>query len=317
MDNNINKFNHHRTVLLQQVIELLKPTANQNFIDATLGSGGHTSAILKETAPQGKVMGFDWDPAAVDIAKQNLKSYKDRVIFINDNYSKLKTKINEFKFDKISGIICDLGYSSLQMGALDRGFSFQSQEHLDMRYNPALGLTASDILNKWPMAELEKIFQDYSNEVMARAIAKNIVELRQKTKITGTGLRKIVERVYARRWRTPSRIHPATRVWQALRIAVNNEFANLEKFLPQAVDVLIPSGRLAVISFHSGEDRIVKNFIRQEAKDCICPKEFPKCICNHKVKIKIITKKPIIPTITEIKNNPRARSAKLRVVEKI
>lgn len=307
----------HIPVLLTEVIGYLKPKPNQNFIDATVGGGGHTQAILERTAPQGKILAFDLDPEAIDIAKAELKQHQKRITFINDNYSKLKTKIDEYNFNKVSGIVCDLGYSSFQIEAGERGFSFNSEEYLDLRYNPNTKLTADEILNKWSETELVKIFKEYGEEPMAVIIAKTIILDRVKTKITGKGLKQITERAYARRWRKPSRIHPATRIWQALRIAVNQEFDNIEKFLPQALDSLLSGGRLAIISFHSGEDRIVKNFFRQEAKDCLCPKEVPKCICQHQSRLKIITKKPILASSKELKQNIRSRSARLRVAEKI
>ncbi len=306
----------HQPVLLTEVIDYLQPQPNQNFVDATVGLGGHLLAILEKTAPAGKALAFDLDPEALSLARVNLSKYQDRVIFINKNYSELKQVVYEYKFSPIHGIVCDLGYSSAQVEDERRGFSFSVKGYVDLRYSPKQEITADYLLHNLSEKELTQVFRQ-GDEKLARIIAKEIVKKRKETKITGEILNEIVRRVYKRFFKKPSKIHPATKVWQALRIAVNDEFVNLQKFLSAAVEVLAPGGRLAVISFHSAEDRIVKNFFRQEAKDCWCDARLPQCVCQHKATIKIITKKPIVPTEEEIKNNPRSRSAKLRVVEKI
>jgi len=309
--------NIHIPVLLDEVLSFIKPQPGENYIDATLGGGGYTEALLKKTVPDGQVMCFDLDSDAIALVQTKLGLGRERVIYINDNYSTIKSKVDEYKFNKIGGIVCDLGYSYLQIKDESRGFSFESQGELDLRYNQQTSLTGNEILNSWREENIAEILKNYGEEPLARKIAKLIVIERKKTKITGKVLRQIVERVYGQKWSTPSRINPATRTWQALRIAVNDEFDHLKIFLNQAIAVLPAGKRLAVVSFHSLEDKIVKDFFKLEASDCICPKEVVKCICQHQAQIKIITKKPIRPTDKEIKQNPRSRSAKLRVIEKI
>ena len=306
----------HQPVLLAEVINYLDPQPNQNFIDATVGLGGHLRAILDRTAPQGKALAFDFDPEALSLAQAKLSQYKDRVIFINKNYSELKQVVYEYKFSPINGIVCDLGYSSAQVEDERRGFSFSVKGPIDLRYNPSQKITADYLLHHLSEEELTEIFRQ-GDERLARSIVKAIIKKRKEARITGEVLNEIVKRTYKRFFKKSSKIHPATKVWQALRIAVNNEFENLQKFLSAAVEVLAEGGRLAVISFHSAEDRIVKNFFRQEAKDCICDPRLPQCICQHRATIKIITKKPVVPSEDEIRRNPRSRSAKLRVIEKI
>lgn len=307
----------HIPVLLAEVLSYIEPQANKNYIDATLGGGGYTEALLKKNAPLGKVMCFDLDSDAILLAQKRLSSWQDRVIYINDNFSTIKSKIDEYKFDKIGGIVCDLGYSFLQIKDRSRGFSFESQGELDLRYNKQASLTGHEIVDTWQENDIARILKDYGEEPLARKIAKLIVSERKKTKITSQILRELIIKAYRQRWSTPSRINPATRTWQALRIAVNDEFNHLKIFLQQAIAVLPKTSRLAIVSFHSLEDKIIKDYFKQEAKDCICPKELSKCICQHRAQIKIITKKPIIPTAQEIQRNPRSRSAKLRVIEKI
>jgi 16S rRNA (cytosine1402-N4)-methyltransferase len=307
----------HIPVLLEEVISYIKPKPNEDFIDATLGGGGYTKAILEKNSPHGRVMCFDLDKEAIAVVRSQLNKFFSRVIYINDNYSKLKTKIDEYQFNKICGIVCDLGYSSLQIKDRKRGFSFESEGELDLRYNIETKLTADEILNKWSENEIIEILKNYGEEPLAKRIAREIIFIRKKTKITSRILREIVERVYGRTWRKPSRIHPATRTWQALRIAVNDELAHLKNFLPQAVSVLENGGKLAIVSFHSLEDKIVKEFFKLEARDCVCPKEATICVCHHQASIKILTKKPITASLREINHNPRSRSGKLRVIQKI
>jgi 16S rRNA (cytosine1402-N4)-methyltransferase len=307
----------HIPVLLDEVLKFIQPKADENFIDATLGGGGYTKAILERTAPNGRVMSFDLDDSAIVVAQTQLSDFFSRIVYIHENYSKLKTKINEYQFNKICGIVCDLGYSSLQIEDKTRGFSFESEGQLDLRYNIKTELTADEILHTWSEKNLVEILKNYGQEPLAYRIVKEILFIRKKTKITGQVLKEIVEKVYAKKWHTPSRIHPATRVWQALRIAVNDEFEHLRNFLPQAIEVMQKDGILAIVSFHSLEDKIVKEYFKTEARDCICPKEATICVCQHKARIKILTKKPVVPSQAEITRNPRSRSAKLRVVQKI
>ncbi len=307
----------HIPVLLEEVINFIQPQSNANYIDATLGGGGYTERLLQENKPQGQVMCFDLDQSAILLGQKKFIKDQNRIIFINDNFSKIKTKINEYKFFKIGGIVCDLGYSTLQIEDDRRGFSFKSEGELDLRFSTQTALTATEILQEWSGEKIADILKRYGEEPLAKKIAQLIVTTRQKTKITGRVLREIVERVYVKKWSTPSRIHPATRTWQALRIEVNQELIHLQNFLVDAVAVMPPGSRLAIVSFHSLEDKIVKHYFQQEAKDCICPKELAKCICQHRAQLKILTKKPVVASEQEVSNNPRSRSAKLRVIEKL
>ncbi len=307
----------HQPVLLAEVIHYLNPQPNQNFVDATVGMGGHARAILERTAPAGKLLALDWDPDAIAQAQENLRQFESRIIFVNKNYNQLKEVVYEYQFSKISGIVCDLGYSSTQVEDGERGFSFLSKGILDLRYSPTTELTADYILHHFSEEQLKKIFKELGEERLAGRIARAIVRKRKEEKITGEVLSKLVGEIYKQYFKKPSKLHPATKVWQALRLEVNKELDSLSAFLPQAVSVLEPGGRMAVISFHSLEDRIVKKFFKQEATDCLCDKRLPQCICQHRAQLKIITKKPVVPSVEEIEQNPRARSAKLRVAEKL
>lgn len=336
---------HHIPVLKREVIKYLQPKPGQNFIDCTLGAGGHAMELAKRVGPKGKVLGIDLDKEAIEFVKSKKIP---NLILVNDNYKNLiKIKNEQFNYP-ISGILLDLGFSSAQLQTSSKGFSFQKEEDLNMRYGTGsrmsdVGsrkvLTASEIVNNWSQDELTRIFKQYGEEPNAKKIAQAIVRQRKIKSINTTfELSKIVNNIVgqfnkktkkphsAKGWGQPritpvSRgirsTHPATRVFQALRIAVNNELENLKQTLPQALKVLEPGARLAIISFHSLEDRIVKNFFKQESKPCLCPPGFPICQCNHKAALKIITKKPVIPTASEVQANPRSRSAKLRVAQKI
>ncbi len=310
----------HIPVLLDEVIEGLKLKPNYNVIDATLGGGGHAQAILKKIAPQGKLVGFDLDLEAIKLAKNNLKEYRDRVIYVPVGYQKLKQKRNEqFKHLKFHGILLDLGLSLYQLQEQERGFSFLGSSSLDMRYDRNLEeINAEHIINNFKENELADIFYKYGEERLSRQIAHLIVQRRVQEKInTPEKLVKIIELVYKSKFKNKSKKHPATKVFQALRIYVNHELENIREFLPQAINLLESGARLAVITYHSLEDRIVKQYFKQESKDCLCPPELPECRCNHKASIKIINRKVIVSNSIEIKNNPAARSAKLRIIEKI
>ncbi len=328
----------HKPVLLEEVIEYLNTQPNQNFIDATIGGGGHAKAILKKTSPKGHLLGLDRDPKAIKAAKKNLSEFSDRVLLVLDSYKNLphrtstslvesqagkNKKIYEQKFNlHFSGLLLDLGISSAQVAPEDdRGFSFQTDKKLDMRFGPDGDLTAAEILNTWPKEKLIKIFKEYGQEPRARVIAGEIILFRARKPIELTSdLVNIVNQVFRGqldRHKGRRMIHPATKVFQALRIAVNNELENLKESLPNLLASIESGGRLVVISYHSLEDKIVKEFFKYQAKDCHCPKEFPICKCNHKKSIKILTKKPIVPTDKEVEANPRSRSAKMRVAEKI
>ena len=288
----------HIPVLLDETIHYLAPSDNQAFIDCTFGEGGHSLEILHHLDPKGRLLGIDYDSDAVTAAVKKFASYKNQLTLVCDNFTNLSSIAKKHHFEKVDGILLDLGFSSSQIEKSGLGLSFWENELLDMRISLKSGhLTAQEIINRWSEYKLEKIFKEYANEQKAKKIAHLITQSRQKEKIRySLQLAKIIEQAFPNRF---SHRHPATKVFQALRIAVNHELENLELVLPQATDILKKEGKLAVISFHSGEDRIVKNFFRQNAN------------------FKILTKKPIQPSIAEIKNNRRCRSAKLRVAQKI
>ncbi len=301
----------HVPVLLNEVLTGLKPQPGQRFVDGTVGAGGHTEAILKASAPDGKVLALDADPQALDTARQRLAAFGERVQFVNSNYADMATVARNRDFFPLHGILLDLGLSSLQLSAPGRGFSFQTEDHLDMRYDRRRLTTADHLINNLTQSELADILYQYGEERRSRAIARAIVAARPIH--TTTRLAEVVARALGGR---RGKIHPATKVFQAIRIAVNDELGSLERALPAAVSLLAPGGRLAIISFHSLEDRLVKEFFRREASDCICPPEQPICTCNHQATLHIITRKPIIASVEEVAINPRARSAKLRIAER-
>ena len=302
----------HIPVLLEETIEALDVQPGGRYIDCTVGGGGHAAAILEHSSPGGQLLGIDADPKAVEIARARLEAYGDSILLVNENFANLQDICIKYGFFPVHGILFDLGLSSLQLNGDGRGFSFQQDAPLDMRLSPSQEVTAANIVNTYPEAELSHIIKTYGEERYSHQIARFIVQQRP---ITSTlHLTHIIEQaVRGRR----GRIHPATRTFQALRIAVNRELENLEAALRQAVDLLGIEGRLAVISYHSLEDRIVKQFMQQEAKDCICPPSAPTCVCQHKASLKLITKKVITPSPSEVQYNPRSRSAKLRIAERI
>lgn len=308
----------HIPVLLNEVIEGLNLKSNQNVIDATLGGGGHSEVILEKIAPSGVIIGFDLDSSAIEIAKNRLAKFGNRVIYINDNYQNLKKYESQFDFG-INAILLDLGLSLYQLQDKSRGFSFLDESGLDMKYNKdESGPDAKYIINNYKEEDLIKIFNDFGEEKLAKQIAKEIISARKVKEInTAIELSDVISRIYRRFYKKYSRTNPATKVFQALRIYVNREFENIENFLPDAIKILRPDGRFVVISYHSLEDRIIKNYFRTESRDCICPLELPECRCNHKASIKIINKSIIIPSQEEIVLNSASESAKMRIVEKI
>jgi len=289
----------HIPVLQKEVIKYLEPKPNENLIDCTIGEAGHTLAILEKNGPRGKVLGIDQDPEMIKNIECRISNieYKKRLILVCDNFANLKEIVKKENFKLVKGILFDLGMSSWHLEKSGRGFSFLKREPLDMRYNPESPLTAEKIVNYWSAPEIEKILREYGQESFAREIAKNIIEFRKIKPIKTTSLLvELVKKAVPKRFHH-KKLYPATKTFQALRIAVNDELNNLEKGLSQALETLESGGRLAVISFHSLEDRIVKNFLQER-------------------KIEILTKKPIAPSLEEIKINPRSRSAKLRVGQK-
>jgi len=301
----------HIPVLRDEVVKALNVQPERNYVDATVGLGGHASAILKNS-PGGNLLGIDADPEALRIASVNLSKYGNSAILVNDNFVNISTLCTKYSFSPVHGILFDLGVSSLQLETAARGFSFQRDAPLDMRFDPKQELTASDIVNTFSEIELANIIREYGEERYSRQIAHSIIVNRPIN--TTSRLAQIVEGVYGGRW---DRIHPATKTFLALRLFVNHELENLPIALKQAVDLLVPGGRLAVISYHSLEDRVVKNFMKQEAKACICPPSIPVCQCHHVPTLKPVTKKVVTPSLAEIALNQRSRSARLRVAERI
>jgi len=280
-------------------------------VDGTLGAGGHAAGLLAGSDPGGQLLGMDVDPQALALAHQKLAPFGERAWLKKAPYTSLPDQLVELGWDSVDGILLDLGASSMQFDTPERGFSFLVDGPLDMRFDPSNPLTAAQIVNEWPEQELADILLRYGEEPASRRIARAIIASRP---VGGTRqLAAVVERVQHRR----GPHHPATQTFQALRIAVNAELESVEKILPMAVQALAPGGRLAVISFHSLEDRLVKEYFHRESKDCICPPRQPICTCGHKASIKEISRRPITPTETEIDQNSRARSAKLRVAEKL
>lgn len=311
----------HTPVLLGEAIEQLNLKMGGVVVDATLGGGGHTHEILKKIGSNGKLIAIDLDARAVERFKarnqRNKQEIGERIFLANGNFSDLGKILDELKIKKIDAILADLGWSSDQLENPEYGMSFLSDAPLDMRLGKSRELTAEHIVNRYPTKDLEKIIRDFGEEKFWKIIAEKIDERRKEKPIKNTGeLAQIIKSAVPPKYRH-GRIHPATRTFQAFRIEVNQELSNLEKFIPQAIEALNVSGRLAIISFHSLEDRIVKNSFKKAAAGCVCPKDFPKCTCGKDPQIRIITKHPISPSDKEIRDNPRSRSAKLRVCEKI
>jgi 16S rRNA (cytosine1402-N4)-methyltransferase len=304
----------HVSVLLDEVIAGLHPRPGGYFIDCTVGLGGHAAAILKEISPSGRLLGIDADPDAIKISKDRLSDYSEAVTLVNDNFVNLEAICKRYHIHPVDGILFDLGVSSLQLGTAERGFSFQFDAPLDMRFNPEQGLTASDIVNRFSEQELAKLIERYGEERHSRRIARYIAQNRPIT--TTAELAQLVQQASVASSRR-SKIHPATRTFMALRIAVNSELQNLELALKQTPNLLRPGGRLTVISYHSLEDRIVKQFMRYAASSCVCPPGTIICRCGHAPTLKLISRKVIKPTSLEIESNPRSRSARLRIAERL
>lgn len=302
----------HLPVLYNPIIQGLQPHSTGQYVDATVGAGGHALGILQESSPNGQLLGLDLDPQALQLARQRLAPYQGRCHLIQASYVTLPQQLAGLGWTEVDGIIADLGVSSMQLDTASRGFSFLADGPLDMRFSPEQSLTAADLVNTLPEQELAEILWRYGEERNARAIARMICATRPYATT-----RQLAEGIKARFPAHGQAIHPATRTFQGLRIAVNRELNSIEEFLPLAIKALKPGGRLGVISFHSLEDRIVKQFFRLESKDCICPPEQPVCTCGHKASIRELSRKPVLPDEEEISRNPRARSAKLRFVERL
>jgi 16S rRNA (cytosine1402-N4)-methyltransferase len=303
----------HTTVFLSEAINALVIKPEDTVVDATLGGGGHTRAILKSLNQNGRVICFDQDAAAITNAEKSLINDK-RVTLVNSNFAELRSELKKLNIDSINGIIFDLGVSSYQIDTPERGFSWQNDCGLDMRMDKTADIDAKYILHNYSEEALTGVIRDYGEDRQAKRIARAIVESRKIEPIVNSlSLKKLVERAAPGKYKTDS----VARVFQAIRIEVNQELKVLTEVLDQAVDLLVKGGRIAVISFHSLEDRIVKEKFKYLAKTCVCPPKFPKCVCGKKQTLKLVTKKPLVPAQQEIALNPRARSAKLRIGEKI
>ncbi|MEK7139534.1 MAG: 16S rRNA (cytosine(1402)-N(4))-methyltransferase RsmH [Patescibacteria group bacterium] len=307
----------HQPVLLTAIMEYLKPAPGQCIIDCTLGGGGYTTALARAVGPTGQVFALEIDPDA--IARATASGLPDNVVVINASFKDLAHVFQQRINHPVDAVVLDLGLSSDQLVDPTRGFSFASHGPLDFRFDPATSsLTGFEIIDTWSAAQLAELFRTLGDERLAGPIAFAIVKQRQTEPVTTTSqLAIVIEGVYAKHFKKPSRLHPATKVWQALRLAVNDELGALRAALPAAVEILRPGGKLAVVAFHSGEDRIVKEFFRQASRDCRCQSDAPVCQCGgQQATLTVVTKKPVRPSPTEIAANPRARSAKLRVAQK-
>ena len=324
----------HVPVLYEEALTGLQVAAGGTYVDGTVGAGGHAAGILQASAPDGHLLGLDVDPRALQIARQRLAPFSDRVTLVRSNFALIRERVGALGLELADGILLDLGISSMQLANAEQGFSFQLAGPLDMRLDPTAPRTAADLVNTLSQNDLADLVYRYGEEPAARVIARAIVAARPLQ--TTTELAKVVsEAVRAMRARRKhsaakrsghgragralrrSRIHPATRTFQALRIAVNDELVTLERALPAAISVLRPGGRLVVITFHSLEDRIVKTCFARESRDCICPPEVLVCVCGHRATVDAITRRPIRPGGDEIAKNPRSRSAKLRIAQRI
>lgn len=301
----------HLPVVLEETLQALAAGPGGRYIDGTVGAGGHSRAILELSAPGGQLLGFDADPNSLEIARRNLREFDGSYLLINQNFDTMEAVCRAQGFFPVHGVLLDLGLASMQLSETGRGFSFQYDAPLDMRFSPEQKVTAAEIVNTWSETEIADILWRYGEERRSRAIARRIVESRPLK--TTVELASLVTKTIGRH----EDIHPATRTFQALRIAVNEELTRLESTLEQATRLLGFGGRLVVISYHSLEDRIVKHFMQQESIDCVCPADLPECRCGHAARLRILNKKVITASDEETKANPRSRSAKLRACERI
>jgi 16S rRNA (cytosine1402-N4)-methyltransferase len=309
----------HIPVLAEEVMSMLAPAPGSLQIDATLGGGGHTERILEATDPDGRLLGLDADGAAIARVDGRLRPrFGDRLVLRQANFRDLADVAREAGFEAVDGTLFDLGLSSYQLADTERGFGFRAGGPLDMRFDTARGVPAAELLATLDVDELTALFRRYGEEPKAGRIARAVVDARRTAPVaTAEELAALVERVAPPNPRQPRRTHPATRVFQALRIAVNEELEALEAGLAAAVDLLRPGGRLVVLSYHSLEDRIVKRFIAAERRGCTCPPELPVCVCGRNPRLRLLTRPSMTPTAAEIAANPRARSARLRAAERL
>lgn len=308
---------NHKSVLLNETIEQLNIKSEGIYVDGTLGGAGHSLQIAKRLSDKGRLIGIDQDEAAIITASKCLEDYKEHVSIIRNNYCNIDSCLSELGIEKVDGILLDLGVSSYQLDTAERGFSYMADAPLDMRMDRRQSTTAKDIVNRYSEMELFHMIRDYGEDRFAKNIAKHIVKAREEKEIETTfELSEIIKAAIPMKVRALGG-HPAKRTFQAIRIELNNELTVLKESLDRMIELLNPGGRLCIITFHSLEDRIVKQNFRKNENPCTCPPNFPVCVCGNKPKGKVITKKPILPTEAELENNSRAKSAKLRVFERI
>ena len=308
---------HHVPIMVEEVLTLLQPERGGIFVDGTLGGGGHAEAVLKRLPKTGKLYGIDRDDDALAAAGKRLEPYGERFTAIKGNFFDMKTLLAAQGVEKVDGILLDLGVSSYQLDTAQRGFSYKAEAPLDMRMDQSAPLTAREIVNTWPEQELAEIFFEYGEERFSKRIAERIVSTRAENPIeTTTELAEIVKNAIPAKFRNEPQ-HPARRVFQAIRIAVNGELDGLDAALKAAHDLLNPGGRLAVLTFHSLEDRIVKNAFRKFENPCVCPKSAPVCICGKKPTAKVLTRHPLTADAAEQMDNSRSAPAKLRAIERL
>lgn len=306
----------HKPVMLKEVIGSLNIRPEGTYVDGTIGGAGHSSEIAARLSGEGKLYGFDQDAAAIEAATKRLEQYKDRVLIIRSNYSEMRERLSELGVTSVDGILLDLGVSSYQLDDAERGFTYRTDAPLDMRMDQRQSLSAKEVVNGYSESELTRILRDYGEERFARNIAKHIVAEREKHQIETTGeLISIIKAAIPAKAREGGG-HPAKRTFQAIRIEVNRELDVLSDSLDGMIDMLDDGGRICVITFHSLEDRIVKDTFRRNENPCTCPPSFPVCVCGKKPKGRVITRKPIVPSEEETEENPRSKSAKLRVFER-
>ncbi len=301
--------------MVREVMELLRPEAHKKYLDGTLGGGGHAAQLLTLSGPDGRLLGLDWDGEAISATQQGLKGFGDRLVTRRANFREAEEILKEIGWNRVNGILLDLGLSSHHISSPERGFSFQVEARLDMRMDRCQSLDAYQVVNTFPVSELDRMLREYGEEPRAHRVALAIgAERKRKVIETTRDLAEIVARVAGTK---SGGIHPATKTFQALRIAVNRELENLEGFLENSYELLLSKGRMVVISFHSLEDRLVKRAFRKWSKSCLCPRKIPLCRCGWSQKTRLLTSRPVFPSREEIRLNPRARSAKLRGVERL
>lgn len=306
----------HTSVLLEETVEGLAVKPDGTYVDATLGGGGHAFEVCRRLSSKGSFIGIDQDAAAIEAAKARLSDFGEKVTIVRSNYCDLKSRLRELGVDRVDGIVLDLGVSSYQLDTADRGFSYRVDAPLDMRMDQRQARTARDIVNNYSEMELYRVIRDYGEDKFAKNIAKHIVQERKEHPIETTGqLNEVIRRAIPMKIQKTGG-HPSKRTFQAIRIELNRELDVLKDSLDEMIDMLNPRGRICIITFHSLEDRIVKSAFRKNENPCTCPSHFPVCVCGKVSKGKVVTRKPILPTVEEMESNSRSKSAKLRIFER-